>query len=104
MTLLSYRQTSRQLFDDSLRESAGLLVQLAEHEIAEHGQLLGIELLRAETRPGPYGFEFQIWTQDMQAGYHSAATPTTPLLPLRDGRLRLGHGKWRALAGFFDLE
>jgi signal transduction histidine kinase len=79
--VIAGRETSRRLFDDSLRESAGLLLQLARHEIAEHGPFLGIELLKAETQPGPYGFQFQIWTADMQAGYRSAQLTTTPLMP-----------------------
>lgn len=78
---LAYRDASSHLFDDSMRETAGLILQLAQHEVAEHGQMLGIELLRAETRPGPYGFLFQVWTPDMQAGVLSAELPATPFVP-----------------------
>ena len=95
------RETSRRLFDDSLRESAGLLLQLAHHEIAEHGQILGIELLKAETQPGPYGFLFQIWTSDMRAGYLSATLPATPLLPFNAdgyGWTEIHGERWRAYA------
>lgn len=77
---LAYRNASDKLLDDSLRESAGLLMQLARHEVAEHGQMLGIELLKAEAQPGPYGFRFQIWTPDMQAGYLSAGGMSMPFV------------------------
>lgn len=77
----AYRDASSHLFDDSMRETAGLIMQLVQHEIAEHGQMLGIQLLRAETQPGPYGFQFQVWTPDMQAGVVSAGLPTAPYVP-----------------------
>jgi signal transduction histidine kinase len=98
---IANRDTSRRLFDDSLQESAGLLLQLAQHEIAEHGQILGIALLKAETQPGPYGFKFQIWTSDMQAGYRSVELPTTPLLPFNAdgfGWTEISGQQWRAYA------
>ncbi len=76
----AYRSTSDRLFDDSLRESAGLVMQLVQHEVLEHGQMLGIELLRAETQPGPYGFRFQVWTPDMQAGYLSSGGEAAPFI------------------------
>lgn len=90
---------STRLFDDSLRESAGLLLQLAQHEIAEHGQSLGIELLKAETQPGPYGFRFQVWTPDMQAGYLSNSLPVKPLQPFGVegfGWAQIDGSRWRA--------
>jgi signal transduction histidine kinase len=96
---LAWRDTSGRLFDGSLRGSAGLLLQLAEHEIAEHGQVLGIALLRAETSAGPYGFQFQVWTPDMQAGARSAQLPTTPLLPFTIdgfGWTTIAGERWRA--------
>jgi two-component system, OmpR family, sensor histidine kinase QseC len=77
---LAYRAASSRLFDDSLRETAGLLMKLVQHEVAEHGRLLGIELLRAETTPGPYDFRFQVWTPDMQSGY-PASGGQAPLVP-----------------------
>jgi two-component system, OmpR family, sensor histidine kinase QseC len=100
------RDTSRRLFDDSLRESARLLLQLAHHEIAEHGQILGLELLKAETQPGPYGFQFQIWTSDMRAGYRSASLPTTPLLPFHAdgyGWTEIHGERWRAYAAWDNV-
>lgn len=77
---LAFRAASNRLFDDTLRETAGLLMQLVQHEVGEHGRLLGIELLRAETKPGPYDFRFQVWTPDMQSGYLSSAGQR-PLVP-----------------------
>lgn len=93
------REASNRLFDDSLKESAGLLLQLAQHEISEHGRVLGIELLKAETQPGPYGFRFQIWSPDMRGGYHSEQLPTTPLLPFEVdgfGWTEINGARWRA--------
>jgi signal transduction histidine kinase len=98
---LAWRETSGRLFDGSLRESAGLLMQLVEHEIAEHGRILGIALLRAETSASPYGFQFQVWTPDMQAGVRSAQLPTTPLLPFATegfGWTSIAGERWRAYA------
>ena len=47
--------------------------------MAEHGEVLGLALLQAETQPGPSGFQFQIWTPDMLdaagAGRRSALRP-----------------------------
>src|SRR5262245_8761195 len=77
----AHHEASDRLFDDSLRESASLLLQLAEHEMAEHGQILGLELLQAETRPVPEGFRFQIWTPGMQSAARSRTLAQEPLVP-----------------------
>jgi two-component system sensor histidine kinase QseC len=91
---LDARDASQRLFDDALRESAGLILQLAQHEIEEHGPALGVSLLHAETRAGPFAFRYQIWTEDMQSAYRSATLPTTPLMPLTT------HGfDWAAVDG-----
>lgn len=97
---LVYRSASERLFDDSMRETAGLLMQLVQHEIAEHGRMLGIELLRAEIRPGPYGFRFQVWTPDMQAGYLSAglATPFVPFSTDGFATTDIDGETWRAFS------
>jgi len=99
----AHHEASDRLFDDSLRESASLLLQLAEHEMAEHGQVLGLELLQAETRPGPDGFRFQIWTPAMQASVRSGAASQLPLLPFQMegfGWSTVGTGKWRAYSAW----
>lgn len=98
---LAFREASSRLFDDSLRESAGLLLQLAEHEVAEHGRMLGIELLKMETRSAPYGFRFQIWTPDMQSGYVAADLPAMPFLPFGAeglGWTDIDGERWRAFS------
>jgi len=95
----AHHEASDRLFDDSLRESAGLLLQLAEHEMTEHGQILGLELLKAETQPGPEGFRFQIWTPAMQAAVRSGAATQSSLLPFAMdgfGWSTVGINPWRA--------
>ncbi len=102
---LATRAASSQLLDDSMRETAGLMLQLAHHELAEHGQMLGIELLRAETNPGPYGFQFQIWTRDMQAGYRSNALSDKPLMSFEAdgfGWADVNGERWRTYAAWSD--
>ena len=79
---LDARDASQKLFDDALRESASLILQLAQHEIEEHGPALGISLMHAETNAGPFAFRYQIWTEDMRSAYRSASLPTTPLMPM----------------------
>ncbi|MFO1504133.1 MAG: ATP-binding protein [Steroidobacteraceae bacterium] len=99
MNWRAHHEASDRLFDDSLHESAGLLLQLAEHEMTEHGQILGLELLEAETKPGPEGFRFQIWTPSMQAAARAGTPPRPPLLPFEVegfGWTRLDGHEWRA--------
>jgi two-component system, OmpR family, sensor histidine kinase QseC len=79
---LDARDASQKLFDGALRESAALILQLAQHEIEEHGPELGVTLMYAETRAAPFAFRYQIWTRDMRSAYSSANLPTTPLMPL----------------------
>lgn len=79
---LDARKASQQLFDNSMDEAARLILQLAEHEIAEHGQVLGVRLLAAETKPGPFSLRFQVWTQDMREARRAGTLQANPLLPL----------------------
>jgi two-component system, OmpR family, sensor histidine kinase QseC len=97
---MMYRSASERLFDGSMRETAGLLMQLVQHEVAEHGRMLGIALLRAEIQPGPYGFRFQVWTPDMQAGYLSAglATPFVPFSTEGFAMTSIDGETWRAFS------
>jgi signal transduction histidine kinase len=81
MNWRAHHDASDRLFDESLRGSASLLLQLAEHEMAEHGQVLGLELLKAETQPGSAGLRFQIWTPDMQSGARAGGAAPASLLP-----------------------
>jgi two-component system sensor histidine kinase QseC len=100
---LAYRETSKRLFDDSLSESASLFLQLAEHEMAEHGEILGAELMRTETRSEPYGFQFQIWTLGMQAGVREGRLKTVPLQDFAVegfGWTNIGGKRWRAYSGW----
>ena len=97
----AHHEASDRLFDDSLRESAALLLQLAEHEMVEHGQVLGLALLKAETRPGTDGFRFQIWTPSMQAGVDGKAAAAPPLVPFETQGFawtRVNGTLWRAFA------
>jgi two-component system OmpR family sensor kinase/two-component system sensor histidine kinase QseC len=76
------RTTSQHLFDESMRQTGELLLELAQHEIEEHGPTLGEALLRAETLPGPFAFRYQIWTPELRSSYRTTDAPLTPLMPL----------------------
>jgi signal transduction histidine kinase len=95
------RDASQQLFDDALKESGNLILQLAQHEVEEHGLALGVQLLHAETRAGPFEFRYQIWTDDMRSAYRSTSLPATPLMSIGaqgfDWAIVRGE-KWRAYA------
>ena len=95
------RASSQRLYDDSLRETGALLLQLAQHEMVEHGGALGVALIEAETDHDPYSFRFQVWTDDMRAAYRTADAPATPLLPLDAagfGWTRIDGAPWRSFA------
>ncbi len=99
----SARDTRHQLSDESLRASAGLLLQLALHEIAEHGEALGVTMLQAETRPGPYDFRFQLWTPAMRAAYDNGSLDIKPLLPEGSdgfGWTTIDGSRWRSYAAW----
>ena len=95
------REASHRLFDESLRETAGLILQLAQHEVTEHGLSLGVSLLNAETRTGPFEFRYQIWTEDMRSAYRSSNLPATPLMSITAGGFDwaiVNGQRWRAYA------
>lgn len=78
---LIYDQTideGARLFDESLSEAGMLLLQLAEHELDEHGPSLGVELMHAEVHRKPFDIQFQIWTAEMQAAYRTQLAPVQP--------------------------
>ena len=77
------RQLGNRLSDQALHETGALLLQLAQHEIEEHGLSLGVLLLQNEAVPGENAFRYQIWTADGQPAYRSGGTPATPLRALR---------------------
>ena len=99
MNWRAHHEASDRLLDDSLRGSATLLLHLAEHEMAEHGQVLGLALLKAETQPGPTGLRFQIWTRDMQAAARAGSAVPESLLPFDAdgfGWAQVEGGRWRS--------
>lgn len=79
---LDARKASQELFDNSMKDAARLILQLAEHEVAEHGKLLGMQLLHAETKPGPFSLRFQVWTEDMREAQRQETPLAKPLLAL----------------------
>ena len=97
---LQAKQASQRLYDDSLRQSGELLLQLAAHEVEEHGPKLGETLFRLETQPGPFHMHYQIWTDDRRA-YRTAEAPEKPWLPLGQtgfGWAEVNDETWRAYA------
>jgi two-component system OmpR family sensor kinase/two-component system sensor histidine kinase QseC len=94
------QQASQRLYDDSLRQSGELLLQLARHEVEEHGPALGETLFKLEMQPGRFHLRFQIWTGEHRA-YRTSEAPEQPWLPL--GRGGFGWAQvqgetWRAYA------
>jgi two-component system sensor histidine kinase QseC len=101
LIFLEARASSERLYDDALRETGVLLLQLAQHEMSEHGPTLGATMVEAEASPDRNYFRFQIWTDDMRAAYRSADAPTTPFVPLDAGGFswtRIDGAPWRSLA------
>ena len=101
LIFLEARSSSQQLYDDSLRETGKLLLQLAQHELTEHGRSLGVTLLETETESDPDSFRFQVWTDDMRAAYRSADAQVAPFAPLDAsgfGWIRINGAPWRSLA------
>jgi signal transduction histidine kinase len=95
------RQLGERLSDEALKETGTLLLQLAQHEIAEHGLSLGALLLRNEVRPAGNEFHYQIWTEDSRSAYRSAGSPERPFLPLNAvgyGSTEVGGQPWRTYA------
>jgi signal transduction histidine kinase len=101
LIFLEARASSQRLYDDALRETGVLLLQLAQHEMNEHGRTLGVALIEAETDHDPYSFRFQVWTDDMRAAYRTADAPATPFVPLDAtgfGWTRIEGAPWRSFA------
>jgi two-component system OmpR family sensor kinase/two-component system sensor histidine kinase QseC len=101
LIFLEARASSQRLYDDALRETGTLLLQLAQHEMDEHGRTLGVELVEAETEHNSDSFRFQVWTDDMRAAYRTADAPATPFVPLDAsgfGWTRVDGAPWRSFA------
>lgn len=99
----SARAASQHLYDESMRQTGELLLELAQHEIEEHGPTLGEALLRAETLPGPFAFRYQIWTPELRSSYRTADAPKTPLMPLTATGFswtRIDGEPWRSFAAW----
>ena len=75
-------QSGQQLHDESLRQTGELLLQLAQHELEEHGPTLGVTLLTRESVPGSFQMHYQVWTEDQRATYRTARAPEQPFMPL----------------------
>ncbi len=101
LIFLEARASSQRLYDDSLRETGKLLLQLAQHELTEHGGSLGVTLLATETESDPDSFRFQVWTDDMRAALRTADAPATPFMPLNAsgfGWTHIDGTPWRSFA------
>ncbi|MGE0116014.1 MAG: sensor histidine kinase [Steroidobacteraceae bacterium] len=77
-----YRETeieSQELFDDSLKETAYLLLTVVEHEMAEHGINYTSQMIDAAGVPGTHYLRFQIWNDAGQLVYRSQDAPEQPM-------------------------
>jgi two-component system, OmpR family, sensor histidine kinase QseC len=94
-------QSGQQLHDESLKQTGELLLQLAQHELGEHGPALGVTLLTRETVPGSFHMHYQVWTEDQRAAYRTAQAPEQPFMPLTAegfGWTRVHGETWRSFA------
>lgn len=72
------QRNSRELFDESLRETAYLLLTVVEHEMSEEGAEYAGDLID-EAYPSTRDLRFQIWDRDGRLIYRSAGTQAEPL-------------------------
>lgn len=75
-------QESRYLFDESLRETAYLLLTVVEHEMAEHGADYAAQLIDSVEIPKTRYLRFQIWNRNNQLIYRSQDAPAQPMVNL----------------------
>lgn len=71
---------SRELFDESLKEAAYLLLTVVQHEMAEHGLDYTAQLIDAADIPGVHYLRFQVWGRQGQLIYRSHDAPLQPLV------------------------
>lgn len=71
---------SRQLFDDSLKETAYLLLTVVRHEMAEHGPDYAAQMISETEMPESHYLRFQVWDRQGRLIYHSADAPTLPMV------------------------
>lgn len=72
---------SQELFDQSLEETAHLLLSLAEFEVLEHGTVAPIRMGIADEPNHRQYLLYQIWSSDARLLYRNAGAPATPLVP-----------------------
>jgi two-component system, OmpR family, sensor histidine kinase QseC len=73
---------SVELFDESLAETAALLLAVIEHEMAEHGIDYAGQLIDAAEVPGTRYLRFQVWDSQYNLIYRSPDAPATPLVAM----------------------
>lgn len=92
---------SQELFDESLAETAHLLVTLAEHEVEESFRRNGSTVVEsAESSHAHYLF-FQIWDSDGRLLYRTGGTPDQPFVSTAQtgfGWTEISGQKWRTYA------
>lgn len=77
-----YRETeieSQELFDDSLKETAYLLLAVVQHEMAEHGIGYTAQMIDSTGVPDTHYLRFQIWSRDGRLIYRSKEAPERPM-------------------------
>lgn len=100
---LDAEQESAELFDQSLSETAHLLLSLADHEMQEHAAGTPLVMATQENRNHQQYLLFQIWSSDQRILYRNAGAPETGFAApgatgyswiARDGQ------QWRVYAGW----
>lgn len=70
---------SQELFDDSLQETAYLLLTVVAHEMAEHGIDYAAQMIDSAEMPETHYLRFQIWDNSNRLIYRSQDAPMQPL-------------------------
>jgi len=92
---------SRELFDQSLEESAHLLLSLAGHELQEHAMLSAHTLVESNSDLHNQYLLFQIWDQHGNLLYKNTGAPDTAFVPLTAqgfSWFRMRGQEWRSYA------
>lgn len=94
---------SQELFDQSLEETAHLLLSLAEYEVREHGTASPIIVAMPTERNHHQYLLYQVWDRQGRLLYKNAGAPDQPIVPQADSGIswvQAPNGKQRVYASW----